>query len=252
MHRATQVLILTTLSHFAQAQSGEAVETTAPLGDRHTELFLGGDHGSLRGVPHIYFPKTTLHLGNLFQGQRVQKVFEFYNKGTAPLHIRSTHASCGCMGVKVIPSQTIAPGERGEVAFGFDSSQFTGHVVRTITLDSDSPNPGQRGGSTQVLTLTANIHPELEVIPPLISLGTVEPEFSAILRFQVKFKALDRGTPGTPPLAQLMAAAPPVFLNRLQSPSRDFKVLGVSTSSPVLEAHWKPSGTQGGSVEIHF
>jgi len=251
MRPIIQPIILTLWALIAKVPMGTA-EESVPLSLRHTEFFLGKEPDILKGQPLIHFPQTTLHLGTLYQGQRVNRYFEFFNKGTAPLHIRSTHSSCGCLGVRVMPSHTIYPGQRGEVFFELDSSQFVGHVVRTLTLDSDSPNQTRRGGSTQVLTITADVQQELEVVPPLLSLGTVEPEFSAILRFQVLFKTLDKSTVETSPLPQLMSAASPLFLSRLHTPTQELKVLGVSTSSSFLQAHWKPKGSQGGAVEIHF
>lgn len=119
-------------------------------------------------TPRIEFKSLRLNIGEMWRGERRKASFEFTNKGDGVLQIRSIHASCGCLDTKVEADDTFAPNESGRISFEFDSTNFAGSILRTITVDTNAPTP-----STVTLTVTARINQEVWTSPSLINLGNL-------------------------------------------------------------------------------
>src|SRR5256714_11914524 len=79
--------------------------------------------------------------------------FKYQNTGTTPVHFKSVRASCGCTTTQS-QKEMVNPGEKGEVVATFNIGDRTGQQVKTVTVETDDPNPAQ---ATTVLTLKANI-----------------------------------------------------------------------------------------------
>src|SRR5712691_10347072 len=79
--------------------------------------------------------------------------FKYQNAGKAPIHFKSVHASCGCTAAQSQKDQ-VAPGEKGEITATFNIGDRTGTQVKTVTVQTDDPNPTH---ATTILTLRANI-----------------------------------------------------------------------------------------------
>ena len=90
--------------------------------------------------------------------------FKYENVGTTPVHFKSVHASCGCTAAQTQKDQ-VAPGEKGEVTATFNIGDRTGTQVKTVTVQTDDPDPKR---ATTVLTLTAVITPPLEFKPAFV------------------------------------------------------------------------------------
>src|SRR5207244_8165108 len=87
--------------------------------------------------------------------------FKYKNTGTTPVHFKSVRASCGCTTTQS-QKEMVNPGEKGEVVATFNIGDRTGQQVKTVTVETDDPNPAQ---ATTVLTLKANIAQPMEVKP---------------------------------------------------------------------------------------
>ena len=123
--------------------------------------------------PLADFTQLRHDFGEIVRGQKVSFAFEFKNAGTGVLQIRSIHSSCGCLNTKVEPKDFFAPGEKGKLSFEFDSSHFSGSVLRTVTVDTN-----QVRNSAVTLTFSAQVREEIRSTPSLLGVGEVLPEYN--------------------------------------------------------------------------
>ena len=90
--------------------------------------------------------------------------FKYENTGKTAIHFKSVKASCGCTATQT-QKEIVNPGEKGEVTATFNIGDRTGQQVKTVTVQTDDPNPTQ---ATTILTLKANITPALEIRPTFV------------------------------------------------------------------------------------
>jgi hypothetical protein len=90
--------------------------------------------------------------------------FKYENVGTTPVRFKSVKASCGCTTTQT-QKEVVNPGEKGEVVATFNIGDRTGQQMKTVTVQTDDPNPTQ---ATTILTLKANITPALEIKPTFV------------------------------------------------------------------------------------
>src|ERR1700736_3271122 len=96
--------------------------------------------------------------------------FKYQNTGTTPVHFKSVKASCGCTTTQT-QKEVVNPGEKGDITATFNIGDRTGMQMKTITVQTDDPNPTQ---ATTILTLKANITPPLEIRPTFVYWTTGE------------------------------------------------------------------------------
>jgi hypothetical protein len=89
---------------------------------------------------------------------------KYQNTGTIPVHFKSVKASCGCTTTQS-QKEVVNPGEKGEIVATFNIGDRTGQQMKTVTVQTDDPNPAQ---ATTVLTLNATIAQALEIKPTFI------------------------------------------------------------------------------------
>jgi hypothetical protein len=90
--------------------------------------------------------------------------FKYENTGKTAIHFKSVKASCGCTATQS-QKEVVNPGEKGEIIATFNIGDRTGQQVKTVTVQTDDPNPTQ---ATTILTLKANITPALEIKPTFV------------------------------------------------------------------------------------
>ena len=88
--------------------------------------------------------------------------FKYQNTGSAPVHFKSVHASCGCTAAQSQKDQ-VAPGEKGEITATFNIGDRTGTQIKTVTVETD-----EAANQKTVLTLKAVIPQELEINPTFV------------------------------------------------------------------------------------
>jgi hypothetical protein len=118
--------------------------------------------GSLKFTSHVH------DFGDVYQGAKVSHKFQFVNSGSGPVAVTGVHAACGCTAVELEKGREYKPGETGDIEVQFDSTDFQGRIVKTITVMTSEKLLPDR-----VLTLKANVKSELEVMPPLVDFGSV-------------------------------------------------------------------------------
>jgi hypothetical protein len=90
--------------------------------------------------------------------------FKYQNTGTTPVHFKSVKASCGCTTTQS-QKEVVNPGEKGEIIATFNIGDRTGQQLKTVTVQTDDPNPTQ---ATTILTLKATIPQSLEIKPTFV------------------------------------------------------------------------------------
>lgn len=119
-------------------KASEIVNNPATAEEEETEE--AGSDEPKQGLPSFAFEETEYNFGQVYEGQKVEKVFKFTNSGTAPLLIQNAKASCGCT-VPSWPKNAIGPGESEEIKVVFDSKGKMGNQRKTITITANTdPN----------------------------------------------------------------------------------------------------------------
>ncbi len=126
-------------------------------------------------IPRVEFDFTRYDFGDIYRGQRVSHLFKFQNTGNGVLVFSNIHAACGCINTKIFADDgktvktVFKPNESGIVSAEFNSQDFSGNIIRTITLET---NMGS-SSPTVTLTLTANVLQEISSNPALLYVGKI-------------------------------------------------------------------------------
>lgn len=123
-------------------------------------------------APELIVDQGSFNFGSVAQGRKVQHTFRIRNGGDAPLRIKKLEASCGCTAVKP-SSSVVPPGKSATIEVTFDSSSFSGKVVKTVALTS---NAGKSPSYT--FSMEGTVTEELQVVPRQLSLGPVSSSFA--------------------------------------------------------------------------
>jgi hypothetical protein len=145
-------------------------------------------------------PNSTIDLGDLYAGDKVEHIVTVKNTGTDTLRIQNVKASCGCTSALLKNSSgVIAPGSSAQLSIVFNTKSQIGKVTKSVTITSnDSKNP------TTQIRFTAYVQERFKVSPPMLML--YERVGDTILAGTVTLKNLDK--------------------------SRTIKILGVNTKMP--------------------
>src|SRR6266403_4651106 len=112
----------------------------------------------------LKWEQTSVDLRPGFNDKQAVAHFNYENVGNTPVHFKSVHASCGCTTAQT-QNEQVAPGQKGEITATFNIGGRTGTHVKTVTVQTDDPNPAD---ANIVLTLKAVITPLLEIQPALV------------------------------------------------------------------------------------
>src|SRR6266568_6283741 len=66
--------------------------------------------------------------------------FKYENVGTTAVHFKSVKASCGCTATQS-QKEVVNPKEKGEITATFTIGDRTGLQTKTVTVQTDDPNP---------------------------------------------------------------------------------------------------------------
>src|SRR5205807_8465756 len=113
----------------------------------------------------LKWEQTSVDLRPAFSDKQAVAHFKYENVGSTPVHFKSVHASCGCTTAQTQKEQ-VAPGEKGEITATFNIGGRTGTQVKTVTVQTDDPDPAH---ATTVLTLKAVIAQLLELQPTFLT-----------------------------------------------------------------------------------
>ena len=102
-------------------------------------LFLAG---CATQQPQIKLEAEKLDLGEVVNGEIVNRDVHVYNEGEAPLVVEAVSTSCGCTKATLTP-MTIPAGGSGVLHLEFDSGahgpELTGELMRQVFIASNDP-----------------------------------------------------------------------------------------------------------------
>jgi hypothetical protein len=119
-------------------------------------LFIGfgvyaqSEEQATQSTAQITFEESVFEFGDITQGDRVQHVFNYTNKGTEPLILSSVKTTCGCTAPDW-SREPLAPGESTSMTVSFNSTGKMGMQNKTITVNSNATNDPER------IRITANV-----------------------------------------------------------------------------------------------
>ncbi|MEP2770785.1 MAG: DUF1573 domain-containing protein [Fulvivirga sp.] len=111
--------------------------------------------GSNTSGPVMSFEEDKHDFGDIFQGDKVEHVFEFENTGNEPLIITNVQTTCGCTAPEW-PRDPVAPGQSGKIKVVFNSTGKMGRQNKVITVVSNANSPLNR------VTIVTNVLPKKE------------------------------------------------------------------------------------------
>ena len=175
--------------------------------------------------------------------------FKYQNTGTTPVHFKSVKASCGCTTTQS-QKEVVNPGEKGEIIATFNIGDRTGQQMKTVTVQTDDPNPTQ---ATTILTLKATIPQALEIKPAFVYWQSGEEPKPKKISIKVSkdfpAKNITAKSNGQMFESKVEQGSAPGEWVRYQPASRHFSILapsdGVELSYPVLDGQTKV-------VELHY
>lgn len=118
-------------------------------------------------APELAVERGNFNFGSVPQGKKVQHTFRIKNSGDAPLQIKKLEAACGCTAVKPSTS-VIQPGKSADIEVIFDSTSFSGKVVKTVTMTSNASKT-----PSYTFSMEGTVTEELQVTPRQLSLGAL-------------------------------------------------------------------------------
>ena len=101
---------------------------------------------------------TKLDFGDVYRGKKVEHKVLVKNTGNQTLELGRVDVSCGCTGT-VVSNNSILPGKTGEVLITFNSTNFSGKVTKTVTVNSNATN------SPVVVEFQSNVIQEISISP---------------------------------------------------------------------------------------
>jgi hypothetical protein len=119
-------------------------------------------------APETAVDQPVFNFGSIPPGKKMEHVFTIRNVGDKPLAIKSVRPSCGCTAVSKTAS-VIQPGKSGDINSSFDSTNFEGAILKTITVDTNDPK-----APTSTLTIKGTVIEEIQISPKQVSLGRVK------------------------------------------------------------------------------
>ncbi|MHC4321301.1 MAG: DUF1573 domain-containing protein [Planctomycetota bacterium] len=117
--------------------------------------------------PTIFFNNPDFNFGKIYKDQKVEHIYTFENRGKDILKIKKVKTSCGCTAA-ILTSDTIPPGETGEIKATFSSGSASGNIKKNITVSSNDPDT-----PNYLLTISGEIIKDLIINPENIDFGSI-------------------------------------------------------------------------------
>lgn len=93
--------------------------------------------------PYIAFSESSHDFGDIEQGDVVEYVFEFENKGDAPVVLADVRTTCGCTASEWV-REPIPVGEKSKIKVTFNSRGKIGRQNKVVTIMSNAANNPER------------------------------------------------------------------------------------------------------------
>lgn len=128
--------------------------------------------------PRIVFADPVYDFGRVQSGDLVKYTFVFTNTGDQTLEVTAVQPSCGCTTAGDW-TRKAEPGETGKVAIQFNSANFNGPVIKTVSVTSN-----EKQKPVTVLQLKGTVWKALELVPqyPVMNVPPDSSSASATIR----------------------------------------------------------------------
>ncbi len=106
-------------------------------------IFISNSYSKLfSSEPLIKFDEINYDFGVVKQGENLEHIFKFTNKGDGTLVLTSVQPSCGCTGVVMDEKKEFEQGEEGEIKITFNTQGRQGVNTKTVIVNTnDLQNP---------------------------------------------------------------------------------------------------------------
>lgn len=114
------------------------------------------------------FATTSHDFGHVARGAKAEFAFELQNLYEEDVHIADVRTSCGCA-TPTITRPTLKTWEKGAIVTTLNTRSFVGQRSSTLTVVIDKPYYAE-----VYLTITGNIHGDVDFQPGSVSFGEIE------------------------------------------------------------------------------
>jgi Protein of unknown function (DUF1573) len=109
-------------------------------------------------APRLTIVEPVKEYGEVAKGDKLDWSFVVKNTGNADLQIIAAKPGCGCTVADF--DKVIKPGETGKVSAHVDTTNFSGPIAKTVTLETNDPS-----SPSSTLTIHAIVKPYVEAYP---------------------------------------------------------------------------------------
>ncbi len=120
-------------------------------------------------APQIFISDPAFQFGTIAEGDRLEHVFTFANRGDQTLSIERVRSTCGCTGT-LLSSREILPGKSGEVRITFNSNGMRGPITKWVYIYSNDPATPKAA-----LRIAGLVKPEIDIQPDRLQLTNMRP-----------------------------------------------------------------------------
>ncbi|WP_161998203.1 DUF1573 domain-containing protein [Silvanigrella paludirubra] len=199
-------------------------------------------------IPRVEFDSTRYDFGDIYRGQKLTHLYKFQNTGNGTLVFSNIHAACGCINTKIYSDDgktsknVFKPSESGIVSVEFNSQDFSGNIIRTITLET---NMGS-SSPTVTLTTTSNVLQEISSNPALLYVGKIQGEIKKTFTINMNLigRAKVTGKPDVNDFVIKEISSSKIadsFKENILSNSEALKIIAVESNVPYLKAKLIPT-----------
>lgn len=137
-------LLVTSLNVAAQTKGKKAAKAATTSG--------------AESAPRLTIVEPVKEFGEVAKGDKLDWSFVIKNTGTADLQIIAAKPGCGCTVADF--DKVIKPGQMGKVTTHVDTTNFSGPISKSVTLETNDPST-----PTSQLTIQAIVKPYVEAYP---------------------------------------------------------------------------------------
>lgn len=120
--------------------------------------------GSLMAQPKIEISTgPTLEMGDVYSGQKAERITFVRNVGTDTLLITEVKAQCGCTAT-LMAEKKLAPRDSSKLSISFNTSGVNGHASKEVYVSSNDPATPKT-----TIRFSANVLNVLDVSPKMLA-----------------------------------------------------------------------------------
>jgi hypothetical protein len=109
-------------------------------------------------TPRLTIVEPVHEYGEVAKGDKLDWTFVIKNTGASDLQVIAARPGCGCTVADF--DKVVKPGQTGKVTAHVDTTNFTGPIAKTVTLETNDPS-----SPSSTLTIHAIVKPYVEAYP---------------------------------------------------------------------------------------